>query len=252
MREIWGLLPATGKATRIGRRKGPSREVVPLPPATGASAGTPPRIACQDLLDNFRLAGVTRTLVLLRQGKWDVPKRLGDGAEFGVDLAFRVLTESRGVPFAVAAAAPFLGDRMAAVGFPDLLLQPRDLLARLVRHREQTQGDLALALVPLAPGDRLQNSDRVDLSARGKVRRFEILPEASALKWTWALALWTPRFTKYLMRWTETWNPRSARLGREVRLTDVFAAALAEGFEIDGLPEAAGKLLEIPPPEAPL
>ncbi len=250
MREIWGLLPADGKATRIGKRKGPSREILPLSVAGAASGETPPRIACQDLLDNFRFAGVMRAIVVLRQGKWDVPKRLGDGGEFGVELAYRMLSTpaaSRGVPFAVAAAAPFLGDRMAAVGFPDLLLQPRDLLARLVRHREQTQSDLALALVPC---ERSRGFDRVDLSARGKVRRFEILPDSTTLKWTWALALWTPRFFKFLLRWTESFRPRSARLGREARLADVFAAALAEGFEIDALPEASGRLAEIVPPEA--
>ena len=245
MKEIWGLLPATGKATRVGpknRKKGPSREILSLPPTSESTAGTPPRIACQDLLDNFRFAGVARALVVLRQGKWDVPRRLGDGAEFGVELAYRVLAESRGVPFAVAAAVPFLGDRMAAVGFPDLLLQPRDLLARLVRHREQTQSDLALALVPC---DRPQISDLVDVSARGKVRRFEIQPEATALRWTWALALWTPRFTRFLLRWTEGFRPRSARLGRDARLADVFAAALAEGFEIDAMPEPSGRVHEV-------
>lgn len=248
MREIWGLLPAAGKATRIGRHKGPSREIRALAPMGGAKqseGGTPPRIACQDLLDNFRLAGVARALVLLRHGHWDVPKRLGDGAEFGVELAYRVLATpaaARGIPFALAAAAPFLGDRMAATGPSDQQLQPRDLLARLIRHREQTQSDLALALVPC---DRPRAFDLVDLSARGKVRRFEIQPEATALKWTWALALWTPRFTKFLGRWCEEFQPRSARLGREARLADVFAAALSEGFEIDALPEASGRLAEI-------
>lgn len=255
MREIWGLIPAAGKATRLRRdaqghlRKGPSKEIVPLPPASGALAGAPPRLACQDLLDNFRLAGVVRALVLLRQSKWDIPKRLGDGSEFGVDLAYRVIPPSeapRGVPFTLAAAAPFLGDRMVALGFPDLLVQPRDLLARLVRHREQNQSDLALALVPC---ERPQSSDLVELSTRGRVRRFEIKPEATALKWTWAFALWTPRFTRFLLKWTAGFNARSLRLGREPHAADVFIGALSEGFEIDALPEPSGRVLDIGTPE---
>lgn len=252
MREIWGLIPAAGKATRLRRdsqghlRKGPSKEILPLPP-TGASADAPPRIACQDLLDNFRLAGVARALVLLRQGKWDIPKRLGDGSEFGVELAYRVIAETRGVPFTLATAVPFLGDRMAALGFPDLLLQPRDLLARLVRHREQNQSDLALALVPC---DRPGGSDLVELSPRGKVRRFEIKPESTTLKWTWAFALWTPRFTRFLLKWTEGYNARSLRLGREPHAADVFIGAMSEGFEIDALAEPSGRVLDIGTPAA--
>lgn len=246
MRETWGLIPAAGKATRLGRRKGPSKEILPLPPPPGAPAGAPERPACQNLLESFRLAGVHRALVLLRQGKWDIPKRLGTGAEFGLELAYRVLPETRGVPFTLAHAAPFLGDRQAALGFPDLLVQPRDLLARLLRHREETQADIALALVPC---DRPTASDLVDVTSRGKVRRFEIKPESTTLKWTWTYAVWTPRYTKFLLRWTEGWNARSARLGREPHAADPFAAALAEGFEIESLAEPGGKVLDIGTPE---
>ena len=248
MREIWGLIPAAGRARRLGRRKGLSKEILPLSGAAGEldGAAAPARIACQDLLDNFRLAGVHRALVLLRQGKWDIPKRLGTGEEFGVELAYRVLPETRGVPFTLAQAAPFLGDRLAALGFPDLLVQPRDLLARLVRHREQNDSDIALALVPC---DRPAGADLVDVTARGKVRRIEIKPATTTLRWTWAFAVWTPRFTKYLVKWTEGFNARSARLGREPHAADAFSAAMAEGFEIDALPVAAGKVLDIGTPE---
>jgi glucose-1-phosphate thymidylyltransferase len=190
---------------------------------------------------------VTRVLVLLRQGKWDVPRRLGDGAEFGVELAYRVLAPTRGVPFTLAAAAPFLGDRLAALGFPDILVQPRDLLARLVAHRERGGADVALAL---APCDRPQASDLVAVDARGRVKRFEIKPATTELRWTWAFAVWTPKFTRFLVRWTETFNARSARLGREPYVSDVFAAALAEGFEIDTLAAPQAKLLDIGTPES--
>ncbi len=137
-------------------------------------------------------------------------------------------------------------DRMAALGFPDLQVQPRDLLARLVRHREQNQSDLALALVPC---DRPTSSDMIELSPRGKVRRIEIKPEASNPRWTWAFAIWTPRFTRFLLKWTEGFNARSLRLGREPHAADIFIGALAEGFEIDALQEPSGRVLDIGTPE---
>lgn len=239
MREIWGLFPAAGSASRLGRRRGPSKEIVPV-------GGDAPRLACQDLLDSFRLAGARNVLVLLRQGKWDVPRRLGDGAEFGLELAYRVLAPTRGVPFTLAAAEPFLGDRQVALGFPDILVQPRDLLARLVRRHENEGTDVALAL---APCDRPHASDLVEIDARGRVRRFEIKPERTRLKWTWAFALWTPRFTRYLGRWCAEFNARSARLGREPFVSDVLTAALKDGFEISTLAVPEARLLDIGTPE---
>ncbi len=245
MREIWGLFPAAGRARRLaairGTKRGTSKEILPV---GGGEAGT--RLACQDLLDNFRLAGATRVLVLLRQGKWDIPRRLGDGSEFGVELAYRVLEPTRGVPFTLAAAAPFVGDRLCALGFPDILVQPRDLLARLVRQREASQAEIALAL---APCDRQQASDLVEVDGRGQVRRIEIKPESTTLRWTWAFALWTPRFTRFLVRWCEGFNARSARLGREPQFGDLLASALAEKIEVASLAVPEARLLDIGTPE---
>jgi glucose-1-phosphate thymidylyltransferase len=239
MREIWGLFPAAGRASRLGRRRGPSKEILPV----GEDGA---RLACQDLLDNYRLAGVRHVVVLLRQGKWDVARRLGDGREFGVEIAYRVLAPTRGVPFTLAAAEPFLGDRLVALGFPDILVQPRDLLARLVRHHQNAGADVALAL---APCDRPQASDLVEVDARGRVRRIEIKPEATRLKWTWAFAVWTPRFTRFLGRWCAEFDARRARLGREPFVSDVLLAALRDGFEIAALAVPEARLLDIGTPE---
>jgi len=242
MREIWGLFPAAGRARRLGRRRGPAKEILTLGDGQGGV-----RLACQDLLENFRLAGARHVLVLLRPGKWEVARRLGSGAEFGVEIVYRVLEPTRGVPFTLAAAEPFLGDRLVALGFPDILVQPRDLLARLVRHRERTQADVALAL---APCDRPHASDLVDVDARGRVKRIEIKPAATALRWTWAFALWTPRFTRFLGRWCAGFEPRRARLGREPQVADVLLAALADGIEIETLAIPEARLLDIGTPES--
>ncbi len=244
-REIWGLIPAAGAATRLGRRRGPSKEILPVPLSSAPNAPTRP--ACQDLLDNLRLAGVHRAIVLLRKSKWDVARRLGDGSDFGVDLVYRLIAPTRGVPFTLAAGAPFVADRLVALGFPDILVQPRDLLARLVTQRERAGADIALAL---APCERPHHSDLVATDARGRVRRFEVRPAETSLKWTWAFALWTPRFTRFLERWTTEFRPRSARLGREPVVSDVFAAAMADGFEIETLAAPEARLLDIGTPES--
>lgn len=241
MREIVGVIPAAGSASRLGRRR-PSKEVWPIPTREGA----PPRLACQDLLDSLRLAGVERAWVLLRPGKWDIPQVLGDGSDFGLELAYRVVGPTRGTPFTLAAAQPFLRQELVALGFPDILVQPRDLLARLVAHRERSQAEVALLLVPC---DRPQASDLVELDRRGRVHRIEVKPAETSLRWTWAFALWTPRFLNFLVHWARTFEPRKARLGREPYVGDVFRAALEHGFEIHGLPAPDARILDIGTPE---
>jgi glucose-1-phosphate thymidylyltransferase len=241
MREIVGLMPAAGTGSRLGRRR-PSKEVWPIP--TGPQGAT--RLACQDLLDNFRVAGVAQAWVLIRTGKWDIPQVLGTGEEFGVELAYRVVPPTRGTPFTLAFAGPFLKGELVALGFPDILVSPRDLLARLVAHRERTQAEVALLL---APCDRPAASDLVELDSRGRVRRLEIKPAQSSLHWTWAFALWTPRFTQFLVEWTQQFEPRKARLGREPFFGDVLTAALSHGFDIHGLAAADARILDIGTPE---
>jgi glucose-1-phosphate thymidylyltransferase len=232
MREIWGVLPALGRRPAPAGRRGPSVEIRPLAAPDGGE-----RLVCQDLFDNLRLAGVHRALVLLRPGRLDIARRLGDGSALGVELAYRVLAPRRGLPFALARADPFLGDRFAALGLPAALLAPRDLLARLLRHHERTQADVALAL---APGPPPEGSSGIEADARGRVRRIARGPGETDFRSCWALALWSPRFTRFLVQWCESFNPRSARLGREPTLGDVLAAAHAAGIAIESLsvPEA--------------
>jgi NDP-sugar pyrophosphorylase family protein len=115
-----------------------------------------------------------------------------------------------------------------------------------VRHRERTRADVALLL---APCERPEASDLVEVDARGRVRRIEIKPRATRLRSTWVFALWTPRFTKFLLRWCERWNARSARLGREPFVSDLFLAALADGLEIETLAVPEARLLDIGTPE---
>ena len=90
---------------------------------------------------------------------------------------------------------------------------------------------------------------KLGADARGRVKRIEIKPETTTLRWTWAFALWTPRFGRFLGRWCESFRPRSARLGREPFVSDVLLAALAEGIEIETLAVPEARLLDIGTPE---
>ena len=78
-REVVGLIPAAGRATRIAQLPC-SKEVYPVGFKTGGEGNTPvPKVVCHYLLEKMRLAGVTRAFIVLREGKWDIPAHLGNG-----------------------------------------------------------------------------------------------------------------------------------------------------------------------------
>ncbi len=243
-RELVGLVPAAGRASRLGELLPASKEVLPVP----SEDGGPARPACHDLLSAFALAGVDRAFVLLRDGKWDVPGTLGDGAAFGLHLAYVVLQPTPGVPFTLAAAAPFVQGADVALGFPDILLQPRDLLLRLRAHHDAGEADCSLALVPC---DRPWASDVVGLDEAGRVTRIEIKSRAAGPAWTWVLAIWSPRFTDFLLRFVaEHRDHPEAADGRELHVGDVLAAAIDHGLRVSALAADEGRSLDLGTPES--
>ncbi|HSM50614.1 MAG TPA: sugar phosphate nucleotidyltransferase [Thermoanaerobaculia bacterium] len=237
-----GLVPAAGRAMRLGELP-QSKEVLPLGPAAGGAA----RLVCHDLLDSYREAGVERAYVVLREGKWDVPAALGDGRALGVDLAYLVVPPTAGVPFTLDRAYPFVRGQEVALGFPDILLTPRDLLARLRAHHHAAGSEVSLALVPC---DRPEASDLVEVDGTGRVMRFEIKPRVPTLALTWVLALWTPRFTDFLHEWVAAEAHRATARGREAHVGNVFADAVARGLAVSGLELPDGRSLDIGTPES--
>lgn len=240
--ELVGLIPAGGRATRLGERQG-SKEVLPLHLSGGRAAA---RLVCQDLLEVFAAGGVERAYVLLRDGKWDVPATLGDGAAFGPRLAYLVGPPTAGVPFTLDRAYPFVAGCEVAIGFPDILLAPRDLLLRLRAHHHAAGTDGSLALLPC---DRPQASDLVCLDRHGLVERIEIKPRATDLNLTWALAIASPRLVDFLHGWVAA-APERHPSGREWFASDVLLAATAHGLAIGGLEIPEGRALDIGTPES--
>jgi len=237
-----GLIPAAGRATRLGERP-QSKEVLPL----GTAASGVPRLVCHDLLATYREAGVERAFVVLREGKWDVPAALGDGRAFGLDLAYLVVPPTAGVPFTLDRAHPFVRGQEVALGFPDILLAPHDLLARLRAHHHAGSAEVSLALVPC---DRPAASDLVEIDASGRVVRFEIKPRTPTLTLTWVLAILSPRFTDFLHEWVAAESHRAIARGREAYVGDVFADAIAHGLPISGLVLPDGRSLDIGTPDS--
>src|SRR5262245_54551102 len=220
--DLVGLIPAAGRAARLGELAA-SKEILPVgPPAPGGSPDRGRRLVCEPLLEALRRAGVRRALWVLREGKWDIPATLGDGARWGLDLAYLTLAASGSVPETLDRARGWVWRSTVVLGYPDILFGPPDAVARLVDAYRATTPDVLLGLVPT---DRPSKADMVDLDEAGRIRTILVKPPASDLRYTWIFAVWGPLFTEYL-HWTLPRLPRPE--GREVYPTDVLLEAMRE------------------------
>ncbi|MDA8020226.1 MAG: nucleotidyl transferase [Thermoanaerobaculia bacterium] len=236
MRPILGLMPAAGFATRLGQQPS-SKEVLPVA-VDGVS-----QPVCAPLLRAWSKAGIGRAIIILRRGKWDIPDRLGDGSEFGLDLSYLVVEETRSVPETLNRAQRWLDDCDVAIGFPDILLRPNDAWHRLVRFHREGSRDLSFGCFPC---DRPGKADMVDLDADGRLLDLVVKDPECSYRWTWSIAIWTPAVSELMRRMVEDRPPPAER---EMWVGDVLRAAVDAGLDVRGLRFEDGSFLDVGTPE---
>lgn len=236
-RPILGLMPAAGRATRLGLKE-QSKEVLEIA-VDGRS-----QPVCFPLLRAWSAAGIDRALVLLRDGKWDIPARLRDGAEVGVDLAYLVVGDTRSVPETLSRARRWTDQHDVAVGFPDILLRPANAWSRLVTFHRDGGHDLSFGCFPC---DRPGKADMVDLDQGGRLRDLVIKDPSCPYRWTWSIVVWTPRVSELMHRLVAA--DRDEPGEREMWVGDVLRAAVDEGLDVRGLRFEGGSFLDVGTPE---
>jgi glucose-1-phosphate thymidylyltransferase len=247
--EVIGLIPAAGKASRLGSLPC-SKEIFPLgleaPDANGVSR---PKVACQLLLKQFHVADIGQAFMIIRPGKWDIPDFLGDGASFNVHLAYLMMNHPYGSPYSLDQAWPFIKKNRVALGFPDIIFELEDAYVRLLKRQEISGADVALGLLP---ADQPQKSDMVETNSQGDVTRIIIKPKSSTLRTCWVNAVWTPRFTCFLHDHLASVIERARKSGSMEKLAEqefyvgnVLQAWLDEGHSIATETFPDGKWLDI-------
>lgn len=234
-----GLIPAAGRAERLGPLPC-SKELLPVG-FRDTPRGPAPKVACHHLLERFRAAGVRRAYLVLHESKWDIPRYLGTGELADLALAYVVIPGSWSVPETLDRAWPFVQDARVALGFPDILFEPADAYARLIERQEATGADLVLGLFPTA---RCQTTDMVDLGPDGRVRRLEIRPPSTELRYNWLIAVWGPAFTRHLHDTVAT----APDTGRELQIGAVVQGAVDAGLHVEGVEFPAGSFRDIGTP----
>ena len=195
--EVVGLIPAAGQAKRL--QPFPcSKELFPVGFTKDSRTGIPrPKVAMQYLLEKFQTAGISKTFIIIREGKWDIPKYFQEGAGVGMSLAYLVIPGSLGPPDTLDRAYPFIAENRIAFGFPDILFDPSDAYAQLIARQEETGADIVLALHRI--GD-TRLWDMVDSDTDGRIREIVMKPPSTSLTFGWCCAVWTPVFSEFLHR----------------------------------------------------
>ena len=253
--EIVGLIPAAGLAKRL--QPFPcSKELFPVGFSKDGQDGTPrPKVAAQYLLEKFQAAGIARTYLVIREGKWDIPNYFRDGHAIGMSLAYVVISGSLGPPDTIDRAYPFVARNRIAFGFPDILFGPGDAYSQLIRKQEQTHADIVLGL------HRIEHPhlwDMVDMADDGRIREIAMKPGATSMSFGWSFAVWTPVFSEFLhhfLRSDET-KHRLADLtstandpGGDLAMGLIFQAALKVGLSLQSVKFSSGTPLDIGTPD---
>jgi NDP-sugar pyrophosphorylase family protein len=253
--EVIGLIPAAGRSARL-QPIPCSKELLPIgfqeSPRTGRLT---PKVVSHYLLEKFHAAGIRRTYLVIREGKWDIPQYFLTGDLVDMSLAYVVIPESAGPPDTIDRAYPFVNQSRIAFGFPDILFGPPDAYTQLIRRQDDTAADVVLGLHRI---DAPNTWDMVATEADGLVKRIEMKPPRTELVFGWHFAVWTPVFTEFLHRFLRSEKTmhdmahmRSAANdpSGDLALGIVLQAALADGLTVQSVSFPGDSPLDLGSPE---
>jgi glucose-1-phosphate thymidylyltransferase len=247
-REIVGLVPMAGKASRIAPLPC-SKELYPVGyRKLEGEEGVRPKVVSHYLLERMRHANIRKAFIILREGKWDIPAYFGDGAMLDMHLAYLMMNLPYGVPYTLDQAFPFVQDVNVALGFPDMIFHPYDVFTKLIARLEESGADIVLGLFP---ADKPQKTDMVEFDADGHIRSIHIKPVSSKLTYSWEIAVWTPLFSRYLHDYVQadTQKEPVADVVNELFVGDVLQAAISDNLNIESVIFQNGSFVDIGTPE---
>ena len=193
--DIVAVIPAAGIATRISPLPC-SKEILPVGIGQwGENLSRRPKVSIQYLLENLRMANITKAYIIIRDNKWDIPAFLGDGKITGMNIAYLMMGLPYGTPFSINQAYPFTGSNLVALGFPDILIRPQNVYKTLINKLKKEQAEVVLGLFRATNP---QKMDMIEFDKSNNVSRIVIKPKETDLQYTYINAVWTPVFSRYM------------------------------------------------------
>lgn len=174
MIEMWAIIPAAGKGSRI-QPLAFSKELLPL---CGCPEDQPrrPRAVSDYLLERLILGGATRVCFVISPGKSDIVAYYGV-SEHPAALCYAVQPRPEGLCDAIFRALPFIDlSRPVLVGLPDTIWFPEDALQSL------PDDTLSFLLFPVTQPERF---DSVSTDERNRVLEIQVKQPEARSNWVW-------------------------------------------------------------------
>jgi glucose-1-phosphate thymidylyltransferase len=185
-------------------------------------------------------------VVVIRTGKEDIPSALGPVTGGGMRLEYVHTEGTPSPPFTLDAALPQLEGSTVVLGFPDILFEPSDAVARLLDRLGGEETDILLGLFPHSETRR---ADVMALEADDRVAAVDPWRAEPCRGVTWGLAAWRAGFSRFLHDWVNELDPASP----EAPLLGVghaINAAIEWGFRVGGVRVSDTPFLDVGTPEA--
>ena len=211
-----------------------SKEIYPIGLKKKSGNGMRSKAVCEYLLESMKVAGVRNVFIVIRKDKSDIPAYLGDGFEFGLNLAYLIMRNPNGTPYTLDQAYHFIKNDNIAFGFADIIFQPEDAYDRLISHQKTSGADIVLGVFP---ADNPSLMDMVDLDRSGRVLSIEIKPNKTNLQYTWLIAVWTPVFTQFMHEYLMSSDDQVIEVGsaKEMYVGDVIQTAIDKGLYVESV-----------------
>lgn len=178
------------------------------------------------LLEKMRRADVKTAYFILRRGKWDIPAYFGDGKMLDMHIGYLIMDLPFGVPFTLDQAYPFSKNAKIAFGFPDIIFEPEDAFVQLLSKQRQSNADIVLGLFE---AQNPQKMDMVELDDQGNICSIDIKPNSTQLRYTWIIAIWTPRFTEFMHQFViEHRDPDAAQTDDYSKVTEIYVGEVIQ------------------------
>ena len=243
--EFVGLIPASGLAKRLGDIPC-SKEIYPFKRAGEGQL----KVLSEGLLNCYKHSGISKVFFIVRKGKWDILEYYGSGENHNMDIAYLIMNQPFGVPFTLNQAYPFVKDKIVALGFPDMIIEPRDCFDQLKTKMKEDKTNLSLGLYRISSPEKW---DMVELDDQRNVKNIFIKRKGLNLSYGWSLAVWGPEFTKYMHRivaqlildgFDGEFKAKDGVL-REIYLGDICQSYIDEGNAVSSVIFEKGKCIDL-------
>jgi len=202
MGSIWGIIPAAGSGTRI-QPLAFSKELLPV--GSFCSDGKErPKAISEYLIDRMKAGGVSKLIIVISSGKWDIVRYYGQG-NGDIHFCYTVQQNPGGLCDAIFRGLPFISDDdQVVVGLPDTVWFPEDALRWL------PDDSLSFLLFPV---DEPQFYDAVEIDIDGFVKKIHVKQSGCMEKWIWGAFKLTGKIMRELYGlWSER-EPRDEYFG---------------------------------------